>query len=500
MRSIASLSSCLLLTASALAGGLQEEIKGLVQSVGPRKGTVAISVRDDGGNEVVNIKGGVPVMPASNQKLLTTGAALRVLGADFAFQTKLLRSGDRLTVLGDGDPAFGDPDLLKQMTYTAADGAVQRGMTVDGLLALWTGAAKAAGITQVKELVVDDRVFDRSTCHADWPVDQLHEAYCAEVSGLNFHLNRLDFWAVPSPRGAEITRTEPSCAFVGIRNATTPGKTKDDAIWIQREIDSNNFTIRGFLRKPLASPVGVTVDSPSMFFGNLLAERLRAAGVQVGVVRLAEAGEPAASGEVVGAVFRTPIRTAITQCNVESQNLYAESLLKRLGHAATGQPGSWNNGTEAMERLVSARVGGAAGLDAADGSGLSRENRVTASILTAWVGDLQRDPALGELFLKSLAVGGKSGTVHKRFRDIDPEVATIRCKTGYIDGVCSLSGVVDCANGECPTFSVICNGFEADGVGRAKQLQEAVVKAVLRAYVRQPARPTPGDRPALGGG
>lgn len=500
MRSLAALASCLLLSANACAGSLQEEVKGLVQSLGPRKGTVAISVRDDDGNEVVNIKGGMPVMPASNQKLLTTGSALRVLGPTFAFQTKLLRSGDRLTVLGDGDPAFGDPDLLKQMTYTAADGTVQQGMTVDALLALWTHAAKAAGVTQVRELVIDDRVFDRATCHADWPVDQLHEAYCAEVSGVNFHVNRLDFWAVPSPRGAEITRTEPACAFVGIRNATTPGKTKDDAIWIQREVDSNNFTIRGFLRKPLTAPVGVTVDSPAMFFGNLLAERLRTAGVQVGAVRLADANDPPAAGETVGPVFQTPIRTAITQCNVESQNMYAESLLKRVGHAATGQPGSWNNGTETMERLVSARVGGAAGLDAADGSGLSRENRVTTSVMTAWVSDLLHDPALAETFLNSLAVGGRSGTVHKRFRDVDPAVATVRCKTGYIDGVCSLSGVVDCTNGHRPVFSVICNGFEGDGVGRAKQLQEAVVKAVLRTYGKLPSRQAAGERPALGGG
>ena len=120
--------------------------------------------------------------------------------------------------------------------------------------------------------------------------------------------------------------------------------------------------------------------------------------------------------------------------------------------------------------------------------------------MTAWVSDLLHDPALADTFLHSLAVGGKSGTVHKRFRDIDADLATIRCKTGYIDGVCSLSGVVDCTNGHRPVFSVICNGFEGDGVGRAKQLQEAVVKAVLRTYGKLPTRQPAGERPALGGG
>jgi D-alanyl-D-alanine carboxypeptidase len=80
--------------------------------------------------------------------------------------------------------------------------------------------------------------------------------------------------------------------------------------------------------------------------------------------------------------------------------MYAECLLKRFGHAATGTPGSWENGTDAMERLVSARVGGAAGLNAADGSGLSRENRVTTSVMTAWVSDMMHDTAVAEAYDK----------------------------------------------------------------------------------------------------
>jgi len=492
--------------ASALAcaapssGTLQDEVRGLIGSMGPKKGVTAISVRDSDGQEVVNILGDQPVLPASNQKLLTTGTALRLLGADFAFQTRLLRSADRLIVIGDGDPAFGDPELMARMTYTDAQGASHEGMSVEMLLSLWSNAAKAAGITSVRELVIDDRIFDHASCHVDWPVDQLNEHYCAEVAGLNFHLNCLDFWAVPSPRGAEVTRTEPVCAFVPITNSTTPGKTKDDGLWIQRAVDANSFTVRGFLRKPLVAPVSVTISDPPMFFGNLLAERLRTQGIQVGVVRLATTADPASTGDVIGPVIRTPLKTAITRCNVDSQNLYAESLLKRIGHAATGTSGSWKNGSDAMERQIGARVGGAAGLHVVDGSGLSRENRVTTSVMTAWVSDMMHDAAVAEPYLQSMAVGGKSGTVKKRFGDLDSKLATVHCKTGYIESVCALSGVVACVNGHNLVFSVICNGFEGGGVSRAKQLQEAVVKLLARNYGKLPSRQIPADHPALGGG
>jgi D-alanyl-D-alanine carboxypeptidase len=133
------------LALSTSAGNLQDEVRGLMGSMGPKKGVTSVSVRDADGKEVVNIVGDQPLMPASNQKLLTTGTALRLLGPDFAFQTRLLRNGDRLTVVGDGDPAFADPELLAQMTYTDATGEQHTGMTVEALLALWTDAAKAAG-------------------------------------------------------------------------------------------------------------------------------------------------------------------------------------------------------------------------------------------------------------------------------------------------------------------------------------------------------------------
>jgi D-alanyl-D-alanine carboxypeptidase/D-alanyl-D-alanine-endopeptidase (penicillin-binding protein 4) len=343
-------------------------------------------------------------------------------------------------------------------------------------------------------------VFDRSTCHLDWPVDQLDEAYCAEVSGLNFHLNYLSVWAAPSPRGAVVTRTEPDGDFVRIENRTAVAKRKTASIWISREPDENLFTMRGFLTGKGARQVNVTVCEPAMFFGQYLADRLRKAGVGVRQLRLARPDEPAAEGEVLGPVIGTPIQVVLNRCNRDSENLYAESLLKRVGHKTTGAPGSWENGGEAVKAMVARRVGGVGGVNIADGSGMSRENRVTTSVLSAWITDLIRDPKLADPFLQSLAVAGKTGTVRKRFADIDANLATIRCKTGYIDGVSSLSGVVECRNGSRVPFSIVSNGFRGDDLARARQLQEAVVKAIVQHYARGAATQPPAERPALGGG
>ena len=221
--------ACLtLFAASTLFGAdLSSTVKALANTSSPKKGTTAISVRGEDAVELVRINSDTAMAPASNEKLLTTGAALRLLGGDFVFQTRLLRNGNRLIAVGDGDPSFADPELLSQMLYTDKDGQQRKGMTPESLLDLWVQGVKESGMTECAELVIDDRVFDRNGVHPSWPADQLNEHYCAPVCGITFHLNRLDFWAIPSSRGAEISKIRPSGDFVSIVNQTAKGKGKE---------------------------------------------------------------------------------------------------------------------------------------------------------------------------------------------------------------------------------------------------------------------------------
>src|SRR5690349_2774451 len=133
----------LLLASSAIAG-LRDDVERLLR-VAPLKGAkVAVSIRDaETGVVLVAINAKEQMMPASNMKLLTSGAALHALGADFEFVTRMVRDGDRLIVIGSGDPAFGDPALLAQMS--TSDGLP---LDVEGFLQLWTKAVTDAGISR----------------------------------------------------------------------------------------------------------------------------------------------------------------------------------------------------------------------------------------------------------------------------------------------------------------------------------------------------------------
>jgi D-alanyl-D-alanine carboxypeptidase/D-alanyl-D-alanine-endopeptidase (penicillin-binding protein 4) len=203
--------------------------------------------------------------------------------------------------------------------------------------------------------------------------------------------------------------------------------------------------------------------------------------MQVQAYRAATEADARPRGDHVGPVIATPITTVITRCNQDSENLYAECLLKRLGHEMTGQPGSWANGAAIARAIMHERLDEpsiSSGLVIADGSGLSRENRISPRIMTLWLNSFDDDADLSEEFIASLATAGETGTLSSRFSSVDLHGAAVHAKTGYIDGVSCLSGFVTSSAGQRMSFSIMVNDLTASRVRNAKKLQEQIVGAM----------------------
>ncbi|MDG2031455.1 MAG: D-alanyl-D-alanine carboxypeptidase/D-alanyl-D-alanine-endopeptidase [Phycisphaerales bacterium] len=472
---------------------LQKDVQAAVRNAGLGKTVVAVSVRDTSdSSEVVEILDKRGMIPASNMKLFTSGAALHRFGPDFLTQTELLIDGKRLWFVGSGDPALGDPVLLEKTSWSmpTADGGsrIHDGLEVDLFIDLMIKSILDAGVDSLDEVIIDDRIFDREYFHPDWPVDQLDKKYCAEVAGTNMHLNLLTIHAHPGNGSrAKVQRTEPRMPWLDMNMAATnrQGKKDTTTIGVSRLPGRNNLRVYGNVGEPIL--VQVTLSNMPEILARLMEHRLREAGIEVGTVRLATENDPAASGKKITPTFNTPIATLITRCNTDSQNLYAESLCKMLGHDVEDDPGSWTNGTRAVRMVVRERLGPehAKAFQAADGSGLSRKNRITAEMTTAWLSSLSRDPELGPIYLESLAKVGSTGTVRSRGAGL-PNGVRVDCKTGYINGVSCLSGVVTGPDDRQYAFSVLCNDIPGNvPIRSAKKLQDQVVRLLAEDLVKQ---------------
>jgi D-alanyl-D-alanine carboxypeptidase/D-alanyl-D-alanine-endopeptidase (penicillin-binding protein 4) len=98
-------------------------------------------------------------------------------------------------------------------------------------------------------------------------------------------------------------------------------------------------------------------------------------------------------------------------------------------------------------------------------------------LLVEWLGYLhQADEDVFHAFRDSLALGGQTGTLRNRFGKYAVK-SEVRAKSGYMRGVCTLSGYLIGPNGRTIAFSILVNDIP-DGVEtrQAKELQERILQ------------------------
>ncbi len=489
---------------AASAADVSSALAQIAESSGLARNSIAYCVIDAAtGATVAARNADAPMAPASNMKVLTTGAALLRLGGEFQFQTRLVASATgegaaqsvRLTVVGGGDPALGDPELLKNCSWVDENGVVHQGLGTTELLTSWVDGVRSAGITRVSEVVVDARIFESEGFHPSWPAEQAAAPFCAEVWGLNFHANTVDILPRVVGKSATIGVMDPPYDWLP-STAASSGKKSNKAFWVGRVPGSNALSYGGNVVANPKDQLALTVHDTPVLFAELLARRLKAAGIDVQRSRVATASDPTPEGTTIGAVFQTPIAVVLKRANTDSQNLYAECLFKRMGSAAanhpldsdtilpgpTVRPGSWANGADALRAIVAQRVDAntAQSWVIADGCGLARENRITATGLARWLRSFAIDAQFAAMYFDSFAVAGKTGTVSKRFNGLEKYRTTVQCKTGYIRGVSCLSGRVDSGDGRQFLFAILGNNLSGDGVAKARKVQEDIVWQLVR--------------------
>jgi D-alanyl-D-alanine carboxypeptidase/D-alanyl-D-alanine-endopeptidase (penicillin-binding protein 4) len=415
----------------------------------------------------------IPLIPASNLKVITTSAALDRLGPDFKFRTQLVWHDNDLILIGDGDPTFGDAELLSRV-----------GWDVNTVFKNWAEALKKLNLPPVKNIVVDDSIFEETAIHPHWPIDQVQKRYMAEVAGMNLNANCLDVFVRTTAPGDVVNYVlNPDTHYVSVQNACVTGG--ENAVWLSRVAETNNIIMRGQERTSTDVPVSVTVHDPAMYAATVLAETFEAGGINhSGDVhrdrsirdQLKKAQAANDKNWIVLAIHETPLERVMARANKDSMNLYAECLCKRLGAEISGQSGSWQNGPAAVGDFLKKIGVSDAEFKLDDGCGLSKQNVISSNCM---VTTLTHDyfNANSKLFFSTLSVAGVDGTLDDRFRGTDLR-GRVFGKSGFVNGVSSLSGYLHAKDNSWYAFSILMNGIPAQSNSAIKFLQEKIVRAV----------------------
>ena len=487
MRKIISLITvALLLPAWGATAGIprtqaQKSIEGILAQEPLRSAIVGVlAVRADG-DTLAAVHPRTKMVPASNVKLLTTGLALQTLGPDYRFETRFgytgavedgVLKGD-LYILGGGDPTTG------ARTESAAG--------LSTTLEAWTELLTAAGIRSIEGRVLGDpRHYTNPTPqHLGWTFDDLGTYYGAGPTGLNFFENAQNLYITPGAAGAApgYRVQYPETPWMRYANHAVTGaaRSSNSLYYINSTLApvgeiAGSFPIdrRGYTLE--CSNAFATYTCAWYFRNYLTAHGIEVKGgwgdiTQQGEVRtdltpgaaLSKAA-PKDSLTLLGGVFSPRLADIVHDTNKDSDNFYAETLLKAVSlHAglSAGQD-DCQKAAEAGLRQMGLRPDGLC--QQVDGSGLSRKNYVAPAYFVRFLRKMMTLP-VWEPFFDSLPVPGEKGTLESRFPKAEPEFrARFHMKTGSMNGVRCFSGYILAEDGNPQhtiVFSLLVNNCPA---------------------------------------
>lgn len=405
--------------------------------------------------------------PASNMKVYTTGVALDLLGADFRWRTSVYAnsqpeaggriSGD-LILYGRGAPDF-----------------VSRSQDEDrGSLAKLVDDLYARGVRRVDGNVIGDESYFRGDPLGDgWQWTDLQWYFAAEASALTINGNEVGVNLVPSKSGeAPEVKANEAQSYMNVQNRMVTGKAgARPTIGVHRGLSDNNVAVWGeFAPGSKGFGARLSVHNPALWAATLFKAALAARGITVGGEAQARDSRVAQSqrfdpSHAVELAFVTspPLSAIVRRTNKESNNLYAELILRTLGRergefAALSPAVGRERGDEeiglAVIRAWLARSGVSIERIALhDGSGLSRLNLVTPESTTGLLRTLAKK-AVSQAFLESLPLSGTNGTLAGRLKSLPGRISA---KTGSLTYDNSLSGYATASDGQVLVFSIMCN-------------------------------------------
>lgn len=415
--------------------------------------------------------------PASVLKLITSAAALELLGADHTFTTGVGYTGrfnrnsgtlkGDIVIRGGGDPALGSGRFADHY---------------GDFISRWADALSGMGIKKIKgRVITDDTWYDYLPVPAKWLWEDIGNYYGAGAFGLSVFDNTYEIHLRTTSGSATpmITGIFPEeCRRLLDNRLVAEGNTDKGYVfaapyigngWLAGSVpeDRDDFVLKA------------SIPDPPQLVAEITDKKLREKGISI-------AGTPTTTRELV--VFKggeiNPVASVVSPTlseiveilNHESVNLYAEHLLKELGKVFM-DAGTTAAGIEVVMQFLSGSGVITDGMFMEDGSGLSPLNAISSEEMANLLIHMRTRGKYFREFYSSFPEAGQKGTIAKYFQD--PVFnSNLRAKSGSMTRVRSYAGYFTALSGKEMTFCVIVTNFTGPS-HRIVTLIESLLKQII---------------------
>jgi serine-type D-Ala-D-Ala carboxypeptidase/endopeptidase (penicillin-binding protein 4) len=417
------------------------------------------------------------LVPASVMKLITSAAALELLGPEYTFKTTLGYSGSlnkksgkltgNIVIKGGGDPTLGSKNF--------------EGYNID-FVQDWISEIRKQGISKIDgEVVTDDSYFDYQPVPQKWLWEDEGNYYGAGVYGLSVYDNTYEIHLKTSSDSSKpvITGIFPDECRYDIKNLLFAYGTIEKG-YVFSSPYSNTAWLSGYV------PAGkedyilkASVPDPPLMMARILDNELRSGGVKIKHDPASARLQPDYTATEFKPLVKTvspPLSEIIEVLNHESINLYAEHLTKELGRKYKGN-GSTAAGIEVIKEFLQSAEIKTDGFNMEDGSGLSPSNSINSRTLVDLLIYMRKKGKYFPEFFASLPDAGTEGTLKTYFTD---QVFTSRlwAKSGSMTRVRSYAGYFTTASGKNMVFSIIVNNFDGPSKNIVSGI-EGILKEII---------------------
>jgi len=420
----------------------------------------------------------ISVVPASTLKIVTTSAALSILGSDFKFETKLQYDGTldsvsgilrgNVYISGGGDPTLGSEYFKdKKDSLTVVE--------------KWAVIMLARGIKKIDGAIIGDAsIFEDNMVPSQWIWGDMGNYFGAGACGLSYNDNKysIDFRSGAAGTITSINRIKPDVKGLQLINGVKSGGNDDNAFIFGSQYSNYRVASGTIPANKTSYEVDGSIPDPALFCAQALETALKKAGITITekatTIRvLKEQNEYAAANKkLIYTHFSPTLEKIVYWTNLKSLNLYAEHLLKYICYKKNGI-GSGTMGTEIVTTFWKNKGVDVSGFFMNDGCGLARANAITTKTETQILRLMAKDKNFNA-FYNSLPIAGKAGSLGGlcagTFADNN-----LRAKSGYITRARGYAGYVKNRKGELLCFSVLANNYNCTPTEMKLKLEKLMV-------------------------